>query len=335
MSRSSFSIAIVGCGAVSETFYLPGLTEMESQVGRLVLVDQDEERLDSLAEEYGADGVTTDYQDIVEEVDGAVIATPHHLHYPMSSDFIGAGAHVLIEKPVAETAEQARELSQKAKEARVGVLVNNTRRLFPSYARAKELVDRGEIGEVERITYEEGGEYNWPTTSGFYFTSGTGVLLDRGAHVLDLVCWWMDGTPQLMSYRDDSFGGCEAVAEVQFGTETCDARVKLSWLNKLDNRYVIEGTRGKIEGEIYEWDKLTLTTGGDSQQISISSDVKYFEHFRRPLLRNFLEVVGGGASPKITPHDVADSISLMEQCYDNRQQFDLPWMKSLETTTHA
>lgn len=328
-------IAIVGCGAISETFYLPGLTEMDSQVDRLILVDHDEERLDSLADEYGADRTTTDYQDIVEEVDGAVIATPHHLHYSMASDFIDSGAHVLIEKPMAETADQAHELSQKAEEAGVGILVNNTRRLFPSYTRAKELISRGEIGKVERITYEEGGEYNWPTTSGFYFTSGTGVLLDRGAHVLDLVCWWMDGTPQLTSYRDDSFGGCEAVAEVEFGTGTCDARVKLSWLNKLDNRYVIEGTQGRIEGEIYEWDNLTLTTDESSRQINISSEVKYFEQFRRPLLQNFLDVISGRASSKITPRDVADSIALMEQCYDNRQQFDLPWMKSLETTTYA
>ncbi|MCS4193421.1 putative dehydrogenase [Salinibacter ruber] len=327
-------IAIVGCGAVSETFYLPGLTELDGRVDHLVLVDKDERRLDRLADEYGADRVTTDYQDIAGEVDGAVIATPHHLHYSMASDFIDSGAHVLIEKPVAETAEQARELSQKAEEGGVGVLVNNTRRLFPSYARAKELVEQGKIGEVERITYEEGGEYNWPTTSGFYFTSGTGVLLDRGAHVLDLVCWWMDETPQLTSYRDDSFGGCEAVAEVKFGTGTCYARVKLSWLNKLDNRYVIEGTRGKIEGEIYEWDKLTLTTGGNSRQINISSDVKYFEHFRRPLLRNFLDMIEGSTPSKITPYDVEGSIALMEQCYSNRQQFDLPWMKSLETTTH-
>jgi hypothetical protein len=145
----------------------------------------------------------------------------------------------------------------------------------------------------------------------------------------------MDGTPSLSSYYDDSFGGCEAVAEVKFRTDTCRARVKLSWLNKLDNRYVIEGTEGRIEGGIYEWNKLTLTRGGQSKLIRPSPSVKYFEHFRRPLLENFLDVMAGTASARISSRDVADSIALIDQCYSNRQQFDLPWMKSLETTTYA
>ena len=134
--------------------------------------------------------------------------------------------------------------------------VNQTRRLFPANRQIRELLAAGAIGRPSRIVYEMGEPFEWPAVSDSYFGtkgSGKGVLLDTGAHIVDLVTWWLGGKPQLTRFRDDSFGGTEAVAAIELEHGGCRASIRLSWLSKLRNFYRIEGERGSIEGEVYDW----------------------------------------------------------------------------------
>lgn len=328
------TFAIIGCGAIVEQFYLPAFESYKNVCEKLIFVDIEEEHARTLATRYGSDKWAMDIGAVLDRIDGAIIATPHHLHAPIGLKCLEHGVHVLCEKPMAEKRSEAEKMVQVAERHGVKLAVNNTRRLFPAYKKVKDLIVKGEIGAPRHISYREGGEFSWPTKSGFYFTSTgsqRGVLLDRGAHVLDLICWWLDEKPILRRCRDDSFEGNEAVCHVEFDFSNGSGEVKLSWINKLVNQYRIEGEQGWIEGSVYDRQRLTVTSrSGKRKSLKIKSDIRTFMDYGHPIVSNFIDVVLDKATPLIPGSSVVNSIALIEECYSKRSRFRMPWYDNLE-----
>lgn len=322
-------VALIGCGAIAEQLYLPALSRWKHISEKLILVDTNEGRIRELSALSGSQHHTLDYREIIDKVDGAIVAVPHHLHYPVTMDFLRAGVHVLCEKPLAESTREACNMVRMAEERGVTLSVNNTRRLFPAYAKVKVLLDNETIGRPLSIEYLEGSEFKWPTASGFYFDSSQsakGVLLDRGAHVLDLMCWWLDGRPDVLSSESDSFGGCETVSHVRLKHSDCICDVRLSWLYKLPNTFKVMGESGTIHGSIYDWDRLSITRNdGTHEKPRLRSKHRYFSDFGKDVVGNFLDVIRGNAQPLVAGRDVLNSIALLEECYAKVSRFDMPW----------
>lgn len=327
-------VAIIGCGAIAESFYLPALSRFPEVLRKLVLVDSHEARAKKLASDIGTTNYLCDYRQAIGQVDAAIVAVPPHLHSRIALDFLASGAHVLCEKPLAQSVDDAAEMVRQAGEYGVTLSVNNTRRLFPASIKVKELLADGTIGNPTSVEYTEGKEFSWPTISGFYFNSGAstrGVLLDKGSHVLDLICWWLGGKPSIVSSENDSFGGCEAVASVKFRYGDCSGEARFSWLGKLPNRYVIKGELGTIEGDIYEWDAVTVVSqSGKAKRIRLKSEEKLYSDFGARLVANLVDVVKTGARPMVPASDVLPSIEWIDECYAQASRFDMPWCETLE-----
>jgi predicted dehydrogenase len=249
------------------------------------------------------------------------------------------GAAVLCEKPLCEDAQLAVELVEAAERAGVALAVNQTRRLFPANRQIRESLAAGVIGRPARIVYEMGEPFEWPAVSDSYFGakgSGKGVLLDTGAHIVDLVTWWLGGKPRLTRYRDDSFGGTEAVAAIELEREGCRASIRLSWLSKLSNTYRIEGERGSIEGEVYDWASfIQRSADGKARRVRTDDRPKGFEDFGHRLIDNFVDVLTNGAEPLVSGRDVLPSIEIIDACYARRERFDLPWLAADERAAHG
>ena len=322
-------IAIIGCGAITESYYLPALTKYPSLLERIVLADVDGDRARALADRFHVRAHTTDYRSVLGEVRGAVVAVPHHLHHGITKDLLAAGVHVLCEKPLAETAREAEEMISAAEGSGVTLSVNNVRRLFPSSVKVKELIEAGEVGAVRSIQYFDGARFNWPTASGFYFNSGLskkGVLLDIGAHVLDLICWWLGTPPRLVSCEHDSFGGPEAAVSVVLDHGGHRSDVRLSRLAKLPNRYRISGEAGCIEGEVYDWTRLSVTDAtGRRREVRTSGRYAGLSDLGVILIGNFLEVLRGTAAPLIPGRAVLPSLRLLDEAYARATKFAMPW----------
>lgn len=328
-------MAIIGCGAITDTFYLPAIMKRRSTAINPVLVDTDEARLKYLCEKYHLDSSTTRYEDLLGKIDGAIIAVPHSLHYRISMDFLRHGTHVLCEKPLAENHIHAEEMAEQARQSGVTLSVNNTRRLYPSSIAIKELIEKGALGEIVEIEYINGYLFRWPTTSGFYFNHDhgvpKGVILDQGAHVLDLVCWWLGDKPELMAAQNDSFGGTEAMAIITLQKGQCRIRVKLSWLSQLENSFRITGKDGTIEGNIEDWNRFKITSrNGKSRMINSKSDEKSYLDFGNKLMSNFIDVIEHAADPLVSAVEVIPSIQLMEECYEMPTKLNTPWYDNLE-----
>jgi len=328
-------IAIIGCGAVAELLYLPALLKFPSVRKNLILVDRNEERAHQLAAKFNIKDYQDDYRNILsKEIDGVIIATPSHLHYPISMDFLSNGVHVLCEKPLAGSTDEARDMIAQANQNGVMLLANYQRRLYASNLKIKELLSKGELGEPLAIKYFEGEEFSWPTVSGFYFDSNVsskGVLFDRGAHVLDLICWWLNAKPETLLSENDSFGGREAVARIQFEHEKCLGEIKLSLLGKFPCVFSIECEQGTISGDIYDFQSILLSTkSGQKRRIKLNTNEKYYTDFGFTIVTNFLNVLSKNAKPVISGEDVLYSIEWIDDCYTAATRFNMPWYDFLE-----
>lgn len=321
-------LALIGCGAIAERFHLPALCKDRALARNLVFVDPDPRRTSALMKAAGGGAVASSYSKLLDSIDGAIITAPHHLHHGIASDLLRAGIPVLSEKPLAGSAAEAREIVELAERQGVPLAVNNTRRLFPSNRRVAEIIEEGGIGTVQRIDVEDGDKFDWPLASPSLFGTaggGRGILLDIGAHVLDLVCWWMGGRPDVERCQDDAMGGTEAWVSVAVRRGAATARVKLSWHSKLANRYEVVGDRGTLSGGIYDWQSVTQTIGGRSRVLKLASESRLYNDFAHEMLRNFVQVVTTGAVPLITGRDVLPSLELMDACYARRERVAMPW----------
>jgi predicted dehydrogenase len=322
-------IALVGCGAIADSFYLPCLVKLRS-AETLVLVDNDEARRQSAAAKYRLNLTMADYTAALKDVSAVILAVPHHLHYSMARQALENGVHVLVEKPLTPESAQATELVRLAEKHNCRLVVNNTRRLFPSYTRIRQLIASSELGAVISIDWCEGDLFHWPTASGFYFQAGSqprGVLLDLGAHAIDAICWWLGSMPQVIQSQSDSFGGPEATAHVVLRAGACDISLRLSWLSKQRNSIRIRFERGYIEAGVWVWNTLTIAPrDGAKHQLRLGSFHSYGD-FAAPLLTHFLDAIDNTQSPGalINGADVLPSLKVLDDCYLKMSRFELPW----------
>ncbi|MDX9981640.1 MAG: NAD-dependent epimerase/dehydratase family protein [Lentisphaeria bacterium] len=320
---------MIGCGAAAQRYYVPALRRHAPQLSALFLVDRQIDLARNLAAEVGAGEPAADVSEVLEKIDGAVIVLPNHLHYGVARELLDAGKHVLCEKPLAESGAEADDLVQRAGRQGVGLCVNNTRRMYPSFQKIRELIREGALGRLTAIRYVEGNEFGWNSETGFSVNpaiSAKGVLNDIGPHVLDTICWWIGARPALAAYRDDSFGGPESVAWAHLQADGCSIEVFLNRLVELESGFRIEGEKGWIAGGQYDWKKVRLQrTGGASQDFALQCPARTYPEFVLPIFENFLEVIQGRAEALIPGAAVADSIHLIDECYRRRERLDQPW----------
>ena len=328
---------MIGCGAIAERYHLPGLAKIPGAIENVVLVDRSANRTQLMSERFGIQKQAADLDEIIGQIDGAIVAVPPALHHPICMKLLSHGVPVLCEKPLADSPVEAREMIELARERSVALCVNHTRRLLPAYAEIKRLLAAGTLGELVEIRWEEAFEFDWPAASSFHFRSGArGVLLDTGIHSLDLICWWLGQKPALISSQTDSFGGPEAMAEVHLRSGHCNVHVKLSWLSRLANRYTIVGERGTISGALDHFDRLTISSPtGRRKGRRLRHAERTYNDFGQRIIANFMDVIAGRAEPLVPAACVLPALDLMDECYESATRLSMPWLQIEENACHA
>ncbi|KAB8312867.1 gfo/Idh/MocA family oxidoreductase [Erwinia endophytica] len=164
------------------------------------LADQNQPLAQQNADRFGAEKAYGNWRDLVNDprVDVVDITSPNHLHYDMALAAMAAGKHVYCEKPLAVSAEQAREMVEAARQAGVKTMVAFNNIKTPATLLAKQIIERGEIGTLVRFrgTFDQ-GFYNDPTLPWSWRCSkalgGSGALGDLGAHTLSVAQFLMGG----------------------------------------------------------------------------------------------------------------------------------------------
>jgi predicted dehydrogenase len=315
-------LAIVGCGAIADSYYFPVLAADPETRERVWLVEPSGERREKAAAAFGfrRDQLVAGIDALPSGVRAAVNATPSHLHVETTLPLIERGVGVIVEKPLTETAEDARRLVAAAKGHSI-LTANQYRRFCPSYALAREIIRSGEIGQVEKITWAEGQKFEWPTQSGFYFRRPwkngrpRGVLLDIGVHVLDVVCWWLDEEPHAVSATMDGHGGpeCFVRAELAFGDIALD--LSASFHSKLANGFVVEGSRGALRGSVTDFSTIEVRQGDGAWRARRGPGKAEWTDFATRLLGNFAAAVEGREKPFIEPESLVAPLAAIDAIY--------------------
>jgi predicted dehydrogenase len=147
-----------------------------------------------LAKRYGIPRHFSDYRTMLAEddIDMVTITAPNYLHAQMTVDIAAAGKHVVCEKPLCMTLEEADLMIDTCRER--GVLLMFAEELFftPKYVKAKEMADQGAFGKLYMIKQSE--KHSGPHGPWFWDVnlSGGGVLMDMGCHGIAFCYWFLD-----------------------------------------------------------------------------------------------------------------------------------------------
>jgi UDP-N-acetylglucosamine 3-dehydrogenase len=187
---------VIGCGAIAQRRHLPECAA--NPASKLVaLADPVAERVEELAKKYGAKAFVN-YKEMLNspDLDAVVVAGPNATHAQMSIEALDAGKHVLCEKPMATTREDAKAMMAAAQKAKKYLMIGLNQRLMPPHVRAKELLKSGRLGKVLsfRTAFKHPGPEGWSVDAGksWFFKKGQafmGVTGDLGVHKADLLRW--------------------------------------------------------------------------------------------------------------------------------------------------
>lgn len=209
-------VGVVGTSWWPSLVHLPSLRS-HPNVQVAAICGRARERAQSLAASFDIPLVFTNYREMIETADlGAlVICAPDDLHFPMAMDALEAGLHVLCEKPLALTAEEATQLWKMAEAQRLKHMTFFTYRWLPGYRHLQRLLAQGEIGRVNHCEISCLAGYG-RQAGGWRFdpNRSRGVLGDLGSHCIDLARWLVGDIVQV-SAALGSFGDHPSVAEGQ------------------------------------------------------------------------------------------------------------------------
>ena len=191
---STLKIGVIGCGSIAKHRHLPEYANNE-HVEIVAVCDIVEERVNAIAEQYNAEAYTN-YEELLanSEIDAVSVCTPNYLHAPVSIAALKAGKHVLCEKPMATSKEEAEEMIQVAKQTNKKLMIAHNQRFVPSHQKARQLVASGELGKIYsfRTAFGHGGPEGWSADGkdSWFFNKEQafiGAMGDLGVHKTDLL----------------------------------------------------------------------------------------------------------------------------------------------------
>ena len=144
-------VGVIGAGWWATTAHIPSLRTYE-KADLVGIADPNPDKLEAAASYYEVDGTFLDYHDLLERVDGVVIAVPHTYHYEIARDALDAGAHVLVEKPMVLTSNHAWDLVRRADKKGLELMVGTTFQFTEQAHRVREIVRSGAIGDLLHVS---------------------------------------------------------------------------------------------------------------------------------------------------------------------------------------
>ena len=303
------------------------------------MADTDEKKLERAHEKLPSAALFSSAEELMESgcVDAVLIAVPHYDHPKLAIEAFSHGLHVMTEKPAGVYTRLVREMNDAAEKAGVKFAIMFNQRTNPIYARAREIVASGQLGEMKRLVWIV---TNWYRTQSYYDSGswratwngeGGGVLLNQAPHNLDL--WqWIFGMPKRIrafctvgkyhniGVEDDVtiYGEYENGATAVFITTTGEAPGS--------NRLEISGTLGKLvleDGKLKWWrlkedERITCATCKNG---FVWPETEYEEFTAEEpdghpiLLNNFADAILDGAKLTAEGWEGLNSLSISNAAY--------------------
>ncbi|UBH07169.1 oxidoreductase [Leucobacter sp. Psy1] len=336
-------VGIVGCGkiAINHAKALNAIPE----VALAAVCDVDQTRAEAFAEAFGASRAYSDLEEMLASgLDAVMICTPHPIHEQGVLAAARHGLHVLCEKPIAVSIEEADRMVAATEAAGVKFGVVFQRRFWPAAQRVRDALAAGKLGTpaVGSLTVRLGrdAEYYSEPWRGRWDTEGGGVLINQGVHYVDMLLWLMGeptrvyGTTRTVKHgayievEDTAVAVIEfssgAVATLQAGTTFAPGLGTSVFISDARGRAVTvtehpEGAPGindiwTIPGETDYQSYLATDIEADPPLASIHEGLA---PFHAEQIEEFVQAVAQDRDPLVTGADALRALEVILAVYES------------------
>lgn len=249
----TMKVGVIGGGGVSR-FHFAGYAAAGAQV--VAVAEANPQTLEQVQSEWRVPRGYADFGALCAdpEVEAVSVCLPNSLHHPATLAAARAGKHVLCEKPISLSLEQAQEMIDACKEAGVILQIGHHLRSNAAAEKARELITSGELGRVAFVRLRQAHDWGGgPVRESFrtLASSGGGTLLDNGSHMMDLARYF--GGPVRELYARTATLGFEVEVE---DTSVVSLEFESGALGSVENAWTatgweeafwVYGTRGALE----------------------------------------------------------------------------------------
>lgn len=193
----TIKVGVIGCGGIANGKHLPSLAKIQ-EVSMVAFCDIDKIKAESAATRYGDENATV-YEDYIELLkDDAIevihVCTPNNTHQEITVAALNASKHVMCEKPMAKTSEEAQLMIDAAVHNNKKLTIGYQNRFRADSQYLRKVTQRGDLGDIYFSKAHAIRRRAVPTWGVFLDEEkqGGGPLIDIGTHALDLTLWMMD-----------------------------------------------------------------------------------------------------------------------------------------------
>ena len=314
-------VGAIGLGGLAylELDVLAGLSDVEVVAG----TDVAGEARKLFEPEFGVSAYD-DYEVMLEahadDLDAALVTTPHALHFEHAMACLERGLDVYVEKPMVTDVGDAVELVETADEIGSVLQVGYQRHFHPGFREVKRLIDDGRLGDLHTVDCYLAQEWirrhqdTWRMKPEL---SGGGQLYDSGSHLLDVLLWMTSAEPAEVAAQIEYHEPRLDVNSALAVTLACEPRPIIASVGvsgdgiavEPSEGYFIWGTEGRVT---YTGDEITLARkGGVTYTAHVESETD-FHTLTRKKLTNFVASVRGEAEPAV-PGEVGLKVTALTE----------------------
>jgi len=249
------NMAVVGCG-----YWGPNLIRNFNSLAECevkIVCDLESQRLAHMESLYPGIKTTSDFETIVndDEIDAVTIATPVRFHYEMAKKCLQAGKHTFVEKPLASSSNECREIIEIAKAKALTIIVGHTFVYSPPVRKVKEIINHGALGEIQYVSARR-------LNLGLFQTD-INVTWDLAPHDISIILYVLDRHPSSVNCQGKAHinPDIEDVTTLTLNFDNgCFATIQSSWLdpNKIREMTFVGSRRMLVYNDVEPNEKIKI-----------------------------------------------------------------------------
>ncbi len=339
----TLKVGLIGCGGIMYS-HVEGWKKVAERAEIVAMADILEANARARMAQYGQPvRYYADYHDLLAdpEIEVVDIALPHHLHHDSITSAARAGKHLMTEKPLCLTLEEAEDIVRVVKESGITMMAGHNQLFFPTVLRAKQMIMMGDLGKIYAVNTMDAGarrpglnlnKATWGKTTerretwrSNPATMGGGELIDTGYHPAYRLLFLAGQMPVEVSatlgrYRIPMEREDTAQLSVKFADGAIGS-IFTSWAINAPGctptLFSIQAEAGQLWGE---GDKLYYQPVGFQKPALVEFEGWNYERTFAAEIAHFIDAIEGGFEPLHSAQEAADTLRLILAGYRSAQE---------------
>lgn len=338
MAMAKVGIGVIGCGGISSE-HLKSYALFPEICEIVAVCDANLERAEARKREFNVPSAYQNHTELLKDnrVDAVSICTPHNLHAPIAVEAAEAGKHVLVEKPMAMSFNEAGEMIKASKRSgvKLSVIFQNRFSPYNKFMKEKAIPHLGRpiFGYVTTFHYRDSAYYASGPWRGKWAGEGGGVFINQAIHAWDIMQWFMGGgVVKAEGYWTNILHPSIEVEDIGYGsvglgngsklkvlTTTCCSGPNMGMIRFKNGTYRGVGeelTNGDFEltDESLEEDLKTQLSQRRSEK------EKYGNHAKQIL--DFVQAIREDREAWVTGESAAESLKIVDGLHERGREFE-------------